>query len=208
MRRLLLGVPLIVGLGVSATHAETISEGMNSPTFGVFSVGSFGGGPWSGEIQSQGMMMSNGVIYSEGMEIPDFSVFGGSDSTSLTGDVSSGSSDVSGGGGSAGGGSAGGGSAGGGSDASGGGGSAGGGSVNDPSPSTDPFSPQLPGFAGILDGGTDGGPGGVESFNVNSFDLHDPDKHDPPPRSVPEPMTLTLLGTTLLGFGLIRRRKA
>lgn len=76
MRRLLLGVPLIVGLGVSATHAtaETISEGMNSPTFGVFSQGSLGGGPWSGEIQSQGMMMSNGIIYSQGIEIPDFRV--------------------------------------------------------------------------------------------------------------------------------------
>jgi hypothetical protein len=75
MRRLLLGVPLIVGLGVSATHAtaETISEGMSSPTFGVFSQGSLGGGSWSGEIQSQGMMMSNGIIYSQGMEIPDFS---------------------------------------------------------------------------------------------------------------------------------------
>jgi hypothetical protein len=207
MRRLLLGVPLIVGLGVSATHAtaETISEGMNSPTFGVFSQGSLGGGSWSGEIQSQGMMMSNGIIYSQGMEIPDFSGEGPPIATD-TSDVSSphGNSadtmnysitDIS--------------SPHGGSDVSGGGGSDVSGSVdNNPSPSTDPFSPQLPGFAGILDGGTDGGPGRVESFNVNSFDFPDPDKHDPPPRSVPEPMTLTLLGTTLLGFGLIRRRKA
>jgi hypothetical protein len=182
------------------------------------------------------MMMSNGIIYSQGMEIPDFSgerppittdtsdvssPHGGSADTMnySTSDISSphGGSDLSGGGGSdmSGGGgsdlSGGGGSdmsGGGGSDVSGGGGSDVSGSVNnDPSPSTDPFSPQLPGFAGILDGGTDGGPGGVESFNVNSFDFHDPDKHYTPPRSVPEPMTLTLLGTTLLGFGLIRRRK-
>jgi hypothetical protein len=207
MRRLLLGVPLIVGLGVSATHAtaETISEGMNSPTFGVFSQGSLGSGSWSGEIQSQGMMMSNGIIYSQGMEIPDFSGEGPPIATD-TSDVSSphGNSadtmnysitDIS--------------SPHSGSDVSGGSGSDVSGSVdNNPSPSTDPFSPQLPGFAGILDGGTDGGPGRVESFNVNSFDFPDPDKHDPPPRSVPEPMTLTLLGTTLLGFGLIRRRKA
>src|SRR4051794_28585566 len=182
MRRLLLGVPLIVGLGVSATHAtaETISEGMNSPTFGVFSQGSLGSGSWSGEIQSQGMMMSNGIIYSQGMEIPDFSGEGPPIATD-TSDVSSphGDSadtmnylitDIS--------------SPHGGSDVSGGGGSDVSGSVdNNPSPSTDPFSPQLPGFAGILDGGTDGGPGRVESFNVNSFDFPDPDKHDPPPRS-------------------------
>ena len=188
MRRLLLGVPLIVGLGVSATHAtaETISEGMNSPTFGVFSQGSLGSGSWSGEIQSQGMMMSNGIIYSQGMEIPDFSGEGPPIATD-TSDVSSphGNSadtmnysitDIS--------------SPHSGSDVSGGSRSDVSGSVdNNPSPSTDPFSPQLPGFAGILDGGTDGGPGRVKSFNVNSFDFPDPDKHDPPPRSVPEPMT-------------------
>jgi hypothetical protein len=141
MRRLLLGVPLIVGLGVSATHAtaETISEGMNSPTFGVFSQGSLGGGSWSGEIQSQGMMMSNGIIYSQGMEIPDFSGEGPPIATD-TSDVSSphGDSadtmnylitDIS--------------SPHGGSDVSGGGGSDVSGSVdNNPSPSTDPFSPR------------------------------------------------------------------
>jgi len=47
MRRLLLGVPLVLGLGVIAPHAglsETISEGMSSPTFGIFSIGSFGSG--------------------------------------------------------------------------------------------------------------------------------------------------------------------
>ena len=203
MRRLLLGVPLVLGLGVIAPHAglsETISEGMSSPTFGIFSIGSFGSGAWSGEFQSQGMLMSNGVFYSHGMEIPSFSGGGPSTGTGtmdystgyLTSDGSSphGGSDLSGSGGSAGGGSA-------------------GGSVNN-DPLTNPFS--LPGFAGILDGGGTDWVGGVESFNANYFDFHDADhsdhqgNHDRDP--IPEPMTIALLGTALLGFGVIRRRKA
>jgi hypothetical protein len=78
--------------------------------------------------------------------------------------------------------------------------------------SGDPFWPPLPGFAGILDGGGTDWPGGVGSFNENSFDFHNDDhsdnrgNHDRDP--IPEPMTIALLGTALLGFGVIRRRKA
>ena len=143
------------------------------------------------------MEMSNGVFYSQGMEIPSFS--GGGPSTG-TGTMDYSTSYSTSDGSSPHGGSAGGGSAGSGYAA---------GSVNN-DPSTDPFS--FPGFAGILDGGGTHWAGGGESFNVNSFDFHNDDhsdhrgNHDRDP--IPEPMTLTLLGTALLGFGVIRRRKA
>src|SRR5207248_4709079 len=122
-------------------------EDMSSPTFGVFSVGSYGSGVWTGEFQSQGMMMSNGIFYSQGMEISSFSG-GGSSGGSSDGWSGGSSGGLSGGvsGGSSGG-------AGGlfyGSSGSGGAGAT----------SGDPLSPTLPGFAGIPDASGADWPGG------------------------------------------------
>ena len=61
-----------VALGPASanTIAEIISQGSSSMTGDVYSQGTRAqNGPWTGDTYSQGMEMSNGQIYSQGMEI-------------------------------------------------------------------------------------------------------------------------------------------
>jgi hypothetical protein len=180
-------------------------------------------GPWSGEIYSQGMMMSDGQIYSQGMELsfsegdpsgPSYNDppnggwnIGSPSSTSDTenpGDPAPVTDAFTNlafdtpGGGSPGGGSPGGGSPGGGSP---GGGSPGGGS---------PVS-----FDGNINGGNDGPPSGYGNpGNDGKPGGDDFGPHNPPTDhySVPEPTSLSIFGTAILGWALFwavspRRKK-
>jgi hypothetical protein len=61
---------VVLGPASANTIGEIISQGSSSMTGDVYSQGTRAqNGPWTGDIYSQGMEMSNGQIYSQGMEI-------------------------------------------------------------------------------------------------------------------------------------------
>jgi hypothetical protein len=61
---------VVLGPASANTIGEIVSQGSSSMTGDVYSQGTRAqNGPWTGDIYSQGMEMSNGQIYSQGMEI-------------------------------------------------------------------------------------------------------------------------------------------